>query len=315
MKYFSQASGHWFSGLVAPVGLVVTAATLLSIDLSRSSKVYAWAVPDADTDGDGLVDRQERVIGTLPSVADSDEDGFSDAEEIARKSSPVLPQLTPISPNISVGLTAHGERDGLHAVIVVYLPDGNPRDVDIRLGTLVGRRLVVLPEGMFVGGSHLSFAPAADPNALLAIVDFRFDRTWVSVPGHLAMFATVARKGGGHVLAADSINLFEIGGIEVLAQVDPYFMPAFRMTGGPTGGPGTIYRPLPGGSETPPTGWTLDEVCFQTAQPMGASGCIVSNEVVSADCQSGWDGSCPPNCSSSVGTTYTSVDPVVLIGG
>jgi hypothetical protein len=42
---------------------------------------------------------------------------------------------------------------------------------------------------------------------------------------------------------------------------------------------------------------------------------MITQEVVTAECQDGWDGYCPSNCSSTVGNTYVTVDPVALIGG
>jgi hypothetical protein len=45
------------------------------------------------------------------------------------------------------------------------------------------------------------------------------------------------------------------------------------------------------------------------------NGAIITNEIVSADCMNGWDGFCPPSCTSTVGSTYETVDPLGLIGG
>jgi len=42
----------------------------------------------ADTDGDGLIDGEEVALGTNPVDPDSDNDGFSDAQEVAMGSNP-----------------------------------------------------------------------------------------------------------------------------------------------------------------------------------------------------------------------------------
>lgn len=316
MKYTAKpAACPWFNGLLAPVGLLLTAGVFLAHDLGHGSKLSATAATDPDSDGDGLTDRQERVLGTLASSVDSDQDGYPDAEEVARKTSPIFPQFFPEIPGLSVGLTAHGERDGVHAVAAIYLPTGDIQNLDIRIGTLVGRRLLLVPQPVFLANSTVSFASAHDPRAAVALVDFRFDRNWVLVPGHLTMFVTVARNTTGTVLAADVIDLFDIGGIVTLAMSDPSQNHSLRVGRGRTSGPGTIYRPLTGTGDDVPIGWAADQICYQTSQAVAVDGPMVTNEVVTADCETGWDGSCPPDCHGSVGTTYTSVDPVILVGG
>ena len=320
MKYSSNSgSCPLFSSLVAPLGLVAVAGVLLAIDLREPKPVLATNSFDQDTDGDGLVDRQERVLGTLFSAVDSDQDGFSDVEELARGSSPVYPQFVPEIEAVSTGITAHGERDGLHAVIGVYLPRGDYLNYDLRIGILIGRRIVMLPQSLLEARSTVQFLPANNPNAIIALVDFRFDRSLVDATGHLTMFSTVGRTGSGALSAAAAMDLFDISGVIALAMPDPYYLPTY--IGGGRGnignGPGTIYKPLTGGTngEDVPTGWSSGEVCFQTSQPVGVSGPLITHEVVSAECSGGWDGSCPPNCSSSTGSTYTSVDPAILVGG
>lgn len=316
MKYsVHPASGQWFNGLTVPIALMVTAGVLLGVDVCQPAKLSASVIEDPDTDGDGLVDRQERVLGTLASTVDSDQDGFSDSEELARQTAPDYPQYYPEGGGLSVGLTAHAERDGLHAVIAVYLPNGNPRDVDIHLGTLVGRRVLLVPQPLFEAESSMWFVPAQDPQALVAIVDFRFDRTWVTATGHLTMFATVARRGAGRITSAAAIDLFDMGGVVTLALTVPQQNQSLRVSRSSANGQGTIYRPLMGGGSDVPAGWAIDQVCYQTSQAVAVNGAVVTHEVVTADCVSGWDGSCAPTCSNSVGSTFNSLDPVILIGG
>lgn len=316
MKYTAKpAACPWFKGLLAPVGLLLTAGVFLVHDIGRGSKLYATVATDPDSDGDGLTDRQEHVLGTLTFSVDSDQDGYPDAEEVARKTSPIFPQSFPEIPGLSVGLTAHDERDGLHAVAAIYLPTGDIQNLDIHIGTLVGRRLLLVPQSTFLANSTVRFTSAHDPRAAVALVDFRFDRNWVLVPGHLTMFVTIARTTTGNVLAADVIDMFNIGGIVTLAMVDPSPIHYLRVGRGSTTGPGTIYRPLTGTGDDVPMGWSADQICYQTSLAVAVDGAMITNEVVTADCESGWDGSCPPDCQGSVGTTYTSIDPVILVGG
>jgi hypothetical protein len=45
-----------------------------------------------DTDGDGLTDKVEKMLGTDPFKVDTDGDGFNDFEEIQSGRSPMIPR-------------------------------------------------------------------------------------------------------------------------------------------------------------------------------------------------------------------------------
>jgi YD repeat-containing protein len=57
--------------------------------------------PTADTDGDGLSDAQEGVLGTDPFNPDTDGDGFSDGIEVASGSDPLNSACTPLNCRIA----------------------------------------------------------------------------------------------------------------------------------------------------------------------------------------------------------------------
>jgi hypothetical protein len=279
--------------------------------------MLALVTPVTDLDHDGLPDRQEGILGTCPSLPDTDADEFTDTEEFARGSSPIYSVSIPHSTGLHVGMSARGESDGLHGFIAVYLPDSNFRNVNLRIGMLSGTRIVYLPETFVDTRATLEFVAASQPSASIALVDFRFPRQWVDRTGHLTMFATLGRVGSGRIDSVSVIELFNIGGVIVLAVPDPTSIPALQFDGGGgvTTSGGTVYKPLTASSDDTPRGWTTEEVCYQQSQPVGLSGSIVTNEVISAECMSGFDGSCPTTCADSVGSTYTSIDPTVLIGG
>ena len=52
-----------------------------------------------DSDGDGLADDEEIVIGTNPDLADSDDDGWSDGDEIREGTDPLDPDSFPEEPD------------------------------------------------------------------------------------------------------------------------------------------------------------------------------------------------------------------------
>ena len=79
------------TGRVAALALVALAGAGGSAWLSSGvgsvpATVAALAVPPSpDMDGDGLVNALESVLGTWYCHADTDGDGFSDLEEVARR--------------------------------------------------------------------------------------------------------------------------------------------------------------------------------------------------------------------------------------
>jgi len=316
-KTQSDAPHHAVAHLVSPaIALLVTAALLdpFGITPTAASRLSATSSNPRDEDSDGLLFKQERVLETLPSAADSDLDGFGDAEELARKTSPVNALVHPQGDAFGLGITARGDRDGLHALLAVYVPDGSYRGLDVEVGTLVGIRPRLLRQSYLNTHTTLEFVAGAEPGSSVALLDIRFPRSWVDATGHLSLFATVSLEGTGRNEAAASMDLFNVGGVIVLAMPDPSYVPPQGSSGSPQG-PNTLYKPLTIANGEPPSGWTLGEVCAQTSQAVMVGGAVVIHEISSAECQGGWEGACPPDCSSSVGSTFMSVDPLILVGG
>jgi hypothetical protein len=127
--------------------------------------------------------------------------------------------------------------------------------------------------------------------------------------------------GSGILNTADKVRLLSIDGMIVLAMPDPTFPSGGNANANSLQNPHdstqTIYVPLPLDDESgPPSSWTEGQICYQTSSSIawGRDG-VVTQEVTSANCIEGWDTSCAPDCSSAVGGTYTTIDPVTLIGG
>ncbi|MFN0006487.1 MAG: hypothetical protein ACKVXR_01165 [Planctomycetota bacterium] len=316
-KTKSGASHHAVAYVVSPViALLVTAALLdpFGISSAAPSRLSAMSSNPMDEDGDGLLFKHERILETLPSAADSDLDGFGDAEELARKTSPVNALVHPQGNAIGLGITARGDRDGLHALVAVYVPDSNYRGLDVNIGRLVGIRPRFLRQSYLNAHTQIEFVAGSVAGSTVALLDVRFPRSWVDATGHLTLFATVSLEGTGRNEAAASMDLFNVGGVIVLAMPDPSYVPPQGSADSPQG-PTTLFKPLTLSNGEPPSGWTLGEVCSQTSQTVMVAGATVVHEISSAECEGGWEGACPPDCSSSVGSTYVTLDPVILVGG
>jgi hypothetical protein len=145
---------------------------------------------------------------------------------------------------------------------------------------------VYIPRLMLETHGTIEFAAADLPTASIALLDFRFPRNWVDRTGHLTVFATVGHIGSGTVDSVAVMELFNIGGVIMLAAPDPTSLRPLTSRPRP---PADRIPASDDGEDDTPRGWTIEEVCFQQSQPVGVSGSIITNEVVSAECQSGWE--------------------------
>jgi hypothetical protein len=303
---------------VSAAALAVIVALVAPDFLNPRELQAAPAQRPNDPDGDGLVNAQETVLGTNRFLADTDGDNFSDLEELARKTSPHFSESIPHGSRMAVGMSARGNGHELHALISFYLPDGRLQNKVFKAGVLVGSRTIVLSQDYLLNHAVLSLHAARDPNARIATLDLPIEPRFVHYFGHMTVFATLGNASQGIVQAADSILLIAIGPMIVLQMADPRVLGTGSLSGGGGGGSGgssnvgSIYVPL-GADE--PGNWTPGEVCVQQTSVIAVSGAMVTMEVTSAECEDGWDGFCPSSCAATVGNTYTTIDPVALIGG
>ncbi len=318
MKNFATSrvgSSGWF--LIAPLTIVVAGSAFVGTSLFSPPRLSAAHVVSTDTDGDGLADRQESILGTSSIGVDTDRDGFSDLEELARKTSPLFDAWRPTVERLSVGMTAHGADGKVHVVLAVYCRIAEFEGLRMTIGAQVGGRLLDLSNSRLVTSSDMHVMPAQDPRSMIATLDIPVAPSWVRRAGESTFFVTVAGHGSTVATSADTAELRYMDGMITLVQDDPTF--SLNSTSGhaaASGSGGSVFRPLPlDEEEEVPSNWSEDEICAQRSSPVGVSGAVVTQEVIAAECQEGWDSSCPPSCSSSVGSTHTTVDPVILIGG
>jgi hypothetical protein len=324
------ASGH---GSSAPCGAVAARAALaLAGLLVTSTAAVAQGAHLPDADGDGLVYAQEMVLGTSPIHDDTDRDGFSDLEEIARHSSPRLASSRPDPmKRIGIGMTVHAQTNGVHVLVPVFMSDMDLRSKKVEIGLLAHGQLVQLSNAYLAAHATLTYHPASVSSGCIALIDLVIDPNVIHTAGQLSVYAKAGVPGASGCTSAAAVHLLSMGGIVVYSMPAPSELAANLPKDNPQAHltSASIYVPLlpsPDGNGTGGNGsgsgsggvgstWEPGEVCFQRAAPVATDGATVTNEIVDAGCTTGWEGFCPANCGSSVGSTYRTVDPLALIGG
>ena len=279
---------------------------------SVPATVAALAVPPSpDMDGDGLVNALESVLGTWSCHADTDGDGFSDLEEVARRSNPLDSSNFPTVSEPSVAMVAFQEGGRVHVATLIFVHDGNLHTKRLRFGARVGDQVLAVPLSAMRGGAPIQVRNGRDVGSKIAILDPVIQANAVMARRGMSVFATLAQQGT--YLAAEACNL---------AQVQTSLYQMIRTsTGGTTSPPqagagiglGHAYRPIDPTNQNPSS--ITGEICAQTTTVVRVVGAVVTQEVIAADCVPGWDTYCSPGCVNTVGNTIRSIDPAALIGG
>lgn len=334
---FSTSSGLGRAfGLVPGLAVIAAAGSLLVIDeriRPRTAQASDLDTSD-DYDGDGISDLQERILLTDPQDADSDDDGYSDSEELARKSSPLVANILPQFGRMKLGSTMRGESQCLHLVLAIYLPTLDFTGSDLRLGIVTPRRAAEFSFAQVSAMADVQILPAQLGTATVVMIDLPLSPSLVPLVGDLNLYATVGTSGSGRIASATVARLRRVDGRIVYCMPMPD-MPdgsgddtmgfTESSSGGGAGGSGgggstppapggTLYQPLQvvGDSAIP---WSPGMICYQHSSPVGALGAAVTYEVTQSECVDNWDAICPPSCSTSVGSTYAEIDPLGLMGG
>lgn len=294
-------------------GMLALGLLLASLQAPRRALLAGSSNPD-DLDCDGLVDAQELVEQSSASLCDSDGDGFSDLEEVARASSPILATCVPLPASSALALTARGQSDKLHVSMLVYFTSGRLSDLRFTFGVVAREgRVFMIPSGAILATATVSEHPTLSGTGTVGMLEFDLNPAIVGSNGSLSLFATMSVAGAGQLLAAAVVDFAMTGdGVLMKRTPVPQSIAASRAQ---TGSPGSVYQPIPPNNELPAE-WSPGRICFQKSVPVGYEAGIVLTRVVSADCWDGWDAYCSPmECKASVGDEFSTVDPVGLIGG
>ena len=285
---------------------------------THKAPLLALGVPVSDTDADGIPDLQELVLGLSPNISDTDFDGFSDAEELALQTSPTDFRSYPRSTGLSIGLTARGEGEHVWLFMAMYsesvsaIGEKNVRFAALVAGSIVELAFDRLASAAQVGGVHVP------SGGYVATLDIPIDPALIHRVGEITFFIVIGEPGNPDYQSSALCDLSSVDGVVMLRRPSR----GTSTPGANTTNPqahlsqgSSVYQPIPLPDQTVPVDWGPGQICIQQAEEVGsAGGALVTYEVVEADCVDGWDSFCEPDCESSVGTTYDSVDPYALLG-
>jgi len=298
----------------APLGIVFLAGWALVGQGVTPTALHAEASPSADSDQDGLPDRQEQILGTDPFLPDSDFDGYSDGEEFAIGTYPTLFEDVPSgTEGLSMAISARGEAGKLKVFIAIHNTVGNLSDQVLRFGLYAGGRTVDLSTARVLAHSQTVVLSAPNGGKLFTL-DLEMPEGVVHLYGGATFYGVVGLPGRVRYAAAAKIDLLVKEGIILLRRELPERPGNDPLLVG--GGGNTIHQPIPpGGDGGIPADWEAEQVCLQSSEVVGTTGSVVLNQVTSATCEDGWDSYCSTDCAASVGETFQTIDTGALLGG
>jgi Bacterial TSP3 repeat len=293
-----------------PAGVLIAAGwALFSGGTTPKPLAAAGGLSVLDSDRDGLPDRQEKVIGTSANLVDSDFDGFTDGEELAMQSDPTSFDSVPADSKLSVGMSARGEGGKLKVLTVIHVPDGKLDDKIVRFGALIQGNVVQLPLKRLESLMLISKVKVPS-GGLIYSMDLEVPPDLVYQNGALTLFAVVGKVGELRYASADKVDLSVKQGVLLLRREAALTGPA------PLPIAATVNTPIPPDGEIGiPIDWEAGKICFQLSEVVGVTGSQVQYQVVSAECEAGWDTYCEADCAATAGTTWETLDPGAIIGG
>jgi YD repeat-containing protein len=152
-------------GKFALVATNVQGSSTPFLTQGNSFAVVGASAASVDSDGDGLSDLQEIMIGTDPFNPDTDGDGFSDGVEVASGSDPLNPACTPLNCRLS------GEvNSGTFSALNIALPALQFKEAD---GVTFSLLNSALPVSSFKEAESVAFSVlnSAQPTSQMSEAD------------------------------------------------------------------------------------------------------------------------------------------------
>ena len=171
---FFRNAGRIARSLALPLGLIGIALGVLFATSGTPKGLHAngLSLVGEDYDQDGLPDTQEEVLGTRPDEPDSDGDGFSDLEEVARKSDPLSWTSVPSDDEVALGMYAHTNEGFLNLGTAIYVKGGKFKDLKYTLGVVLkGQTLLVNPASNSRLTRAFFYTDTKDPNDKILVLD------------------------------------------------------------------------------------------------------------------------------------------------
>ncbi len=290
------------------------AAFAAGVSLARSSELLAAPGLAFDTDGDGLSDHNELILGTDLYGVDTDGDGFTDLEELARQSDPIELLQSPVPQPVSLGMTGR-VADGCARILVpVYLEDANLAGMDFRVGVMVLGQVFEVVPSVYLPVTTAVVRPAKYAPDVVVSLELNIPESLIHTFGSISVYATARPLGAPAPIAAAVFNMVAANGVVMV--VSPTHTTGFGGGGGSSAngsGIDVVFRPISEPDDIP-TNWAPAQYCVQTTSTIGLVGSKIQQQVEAADCEPA-DGFCRPDCQYLVGTTFEMLDPLALIGG
>jgi hypothetical protein len=298
-------------------GLVTAAAASWTWSVAAADEVSATAMDATlDSDHDGVVDVFELIMGTNLASADTDQDGFGDAEEIARQSDPRDDLSLPESDDTHLGQYAFVADGTFRLITLTYVPYAimDWSNFDLRLGFKTAAGQIELIPQVYTPFTTLQILPGAATGSLVLKLETTVPASLFQGIGPFAFFATLSTQPGTGPKTAAATNIEEVAGVFAAVEKSTTSVVAPRNYWDQNGsGPSLSIRPIVVADEVP-VSFTIGQICLQSTTEVGYSNGIVELLIDSSSCEPA-DAYCSPNCPFEAGNTKELADPLALIGG